>query len=145
MSYEAVYLYDRNNQFVGAAIKKADVLKLESVNIWTQEDSDDFQKTLTDLNNEQLLRAVWPDADDPQVEELVLDPDWEPLELHEEDVIDWDASNLVDDEYGGIDFANSDVVYKKAMVPDPTEAQNRYYKAQETVARRRVVDNSTAT
>lgn len=139
MSYEAVYLYDRNNQFVGAAIKKADVLKLESVNIWSDDPDqvEDFKKTLADLNHEQLLRQFWPDAHDEEVGALVGDPTWEPLEVHEEDVPDWDASTIIDDEFGGIDQEKSTIVFKKAMVPDPTEAQNRYYKAQEIVARRR--------
>jgi hypothetical protein len=138
MKYEAVYLYDRNNQFIGAAIKKADVPKLESVNIRTQYETGDFKKTLDGLNNEQELRQFWPDAHDPEVGELVENPDWEPLELHEEDVPDWDNSDIVEDEFGGIDNERSTIVFKKAMVPDPTEAQRRYYKAQEIVARKRL-------
>jgi hypothetical protein len=137
--FEAVYLYDRTNQFVGAAIKKAGVLKLDSVNIWTQEEAADFKKALDDLNDESEIRAFWPDAHDPEVGELVENPAWEPLELHEEDVPDWDNSDIVEDEYG-IDVDESTIVYKKAMVPDPTEAQQRYYKAQEIVARRRLAE-----
>src|SRR5687768_5434425 len=96
VQYEAVYLYDRNNQFVGAAIRKTDVLKLESVNIWTQDETEDFKKTLSGLNDEQELRAFWPDAHDPEVGVLVEDPEWEPLELHEEDVPDWDNSTVIE-------------------------------------------------
>lgn len=140
MPYEAVYLYDRNNQFVGVGIKKADADLLHSVNIWhqTEEELADFKKILEILNNESALRQFWPDAHDPEVGELVENLEWEPLELHEESVPDWDASTLVDDEFGGIDHAKSTIVFKKAMVPDATEAQNRYYKAQEVVARRRL-------
>jgi hypothetical protein len=139
-NFEAVYLYDRNNQFVGAAIKKAGVLKLDSVNIWTQEEAANFKKTLDGLNDENELRQFWPDAHDPEVGELVENPDWEPLKLEEADVPDWDNSDIVEDEFGGIDGERSTVVYKKAMVPDPTEAQQRYYKAQEIVARRRLAE-----
>jgi hypothetical protein len=139
-NFEAVYLYDRNNQFVGAAIKKVGVLKLDSVNIWTQEEAANFKKTLDGLNDENELRQFWPDAHDPEVGELVENPDWEPLKLEEADVPDWDNSDIVEDEFGGIDGERSTVVYKKAMVPDPTEAQQRYYKAQEIVARRRLAE-----
>lgn len=140
MQYEAVYLYNNRNEFVGVAIKKAGVPKLQSVNIWSDssEDVEDFKRTLNGLNNETELRAHWPEAHDPEVAELVEDPEWMPLELHEEDVPDWDASTIVDDEWGGIDTEASTIVYKKEMVPDPTEAQDRYFKAQEVVARRRL-------
>lgn len=139
MSYEAVYLYNNRNEFLGVAIKKADAPKLQSVNIWSDapEDIENFKRTLAGLNDENTIRRFWPDAHDPEVGELVEDPNWESLELHEEDVPDWNNSTVVDDEFGGIDQEKSTLVFKKAMVPDPTEAQNRYYKAQEIVARRR--------
>jgi hypothetical protein len=144
MSYEAVYLYNNRNEFVGAAIKKSDAPKLQSVNIWSSSDEDieDFRTTLAKLNDEQHLRQFWPDAHDPEVGNLVEDPEWEPLELHEEQVPDWEASTIVDDEFGGVDQEKSTIVFKKAWVPDPTEAQNRYYKAQEIVARRRAREES---
>lgn len=140
MQYEAVYLYTNTNQFVGVAIKKVGVEKLQSVNIWTNspEDVEDFKKTLSDLNHEGDLRQFWPDAHDPEVGELVENPEWEPLVLHLGRVPDWDASTIVDDEFGGIDQEQSTFVYKDAMVPDPTEAQARYFKAQEIVARKRL-------
>ena len=137
-NFEAVYIYSGRNEFIGAAIKKAGVPKLESVNIWTTEETEDFKETLSGLNDEDRLRQYWPDAHDPEVGELVENPEWEPLELHEEQVPDWDQSELVEDEFGGIDTAKSNIVYVKAWVPDPTDAQNRYYKAQETVARHRM-------
>jgi hypothetical protein len=140
MQYQTLYLFDQNNALVGLAIGKTGVQKLQSLNYWNPKDSveiDDFKRTLAGLNDEDTLRAFWPDADDPDVARLVEDPEWEPLELHEEDVPDWDASTVVDDEFGGIDQERSNIVFKKAQVPDPTEAQNRYFKAQETVARKR--------
>jgi hypothetical protein len=140
MQYEAVYLYNNRNEFIGAAIRKADTMKLESVNIWGSYETADFKKTLDGLNDEQELRQFWPDAHDPEVGELVENPEWEPLKLEEADVPDWDNSDIVEDEFGGIDGERSTVVYKKAMVPDPTEAQQRYYKAQEIVARRRLAE-----
>lgn len=136
--FEAVYLYNNVNEFVGAAIRKAGANQLQSVAIWTSEETDDFRKTLTDLNDEDVLRQNWPDAHDEDVGHLVDNPEWEPLELHEEEVPDWEKSELVEDEFGGIDNAKSTIVFKKAWVPDPTEAQQRYYKAQETVARQRI-------
>jgi len=141
MKYEAVYLYNNRNEFIGVAIKKVNASLLHSVNIWTQTDEEieDFRKTLDGLNNEDVLRQFWPSAHDPEVGELVENSEWEPLELHEEEVPDWDNSTIVDDEFGGIDMEKSQMVFKKAMVPDPTEAQNRYFKAQEIVARRRAL------
>jgi hypothetical protein len=137
MQYEAVYLYNNLNQFLGVSIKSVGSDRLQTVNIWTEGEVEDFKRTLGDLNNESVLRQFWPSAHDPEVGELVENPQWEPLELHEEEVPDWDASTIVDDEFGGIDTEKSNFVMMVAMVPDPTEAQNRYYKAQEIVARRR--------
>lgn len=141
MKYEAVYLYTGTNQFIGVAIKKVGLPKLQSVNIWTDspEDVEDFKSTLAGLNDEENLRQFWPDANDPDVATLVENPDWWPLELHEEQVPDWENSTIVDDEFGGIDMEQSTIVLKTAMVPDPTEAQNRYFLAQETVARNRAL------
>jgi hypothetical protein len=144
MSYEAVYLYNNKNEFVGVAIKKADAPKLHSLNIWSSSDEEvaDFRKTITGLNEENALRAFWPEAHDPEVGELVDDPNWEQLALHEEKVPDWEHSTIVDDEFGGIDQEKSTIVFKKALVPDPSEAQARYFKAQEIVARRRAREES---
>lgn len=185
MKYEAVYLYNNSNQFVGVSIKSVEGDRLQTVNIWTDspEDVEDFKKTLAGLNDESELRQFWPDAMDPEVVELVENEEWEPLELHEERVIDWDASNIVmikqplwGFHFNGsagpvaengvpegavepapnpttgevewkdteeIDRDASNFVYKQAMVPDPQEAQNRYFKAQEIVARKRSLATSS--
>jgi hypothetical protein len=137
MKYEAIYLYNNKNEFLGVSILAPSKDRLQTINIWTENEVDDFKKTLADLNNESVLRQFWPSAHDPEVGELVENPDWEPLELHEEEVPDWDASTIVDDEFGGIDMEQSKIVTKVALVPDPTEAQARYYKAQEIIARKR--------
>lgn len=134
----------------------------------SDEETADFRKTLDGLNSEQELRKFWPRADDPEVGKLVEDPEWEPLELHKGRVPDWDASTvvMVKQSVWGYDYNSeadavlplpnpttgqvewretqemdtdaSNIVYKDAMVPDPTEAQTRYFKAQETVARQRM-------
>jgi hypothetical protein len=137
MKYEAVYLYNNKNEFLGVSIKAIGADRLQTVNVWDETQAEEFKKTLAGLNNEEVIRKYWPNAHDPEVGVLVEDPEWEPLELHEEDVPDWDNSVIVEDDFGGIDLEQSNIVYKKAMVPDPTEAQNRYFKAQEIVARRR--------
>jgi hypothetical protein len=141
MQYEAVYLYTGTQEFIGVAIKKVGVNKLQSVNIWSDSPSDveDFKSTLAGLNDEEVLRQHWPSAGDPDVVTLVENPDWWPLKLSEELVPDWENSVVVDDEFGGIDTEQSKIVYKTAMVPDPQEAQQRYFKAQETVARNRAL------
>lgn len=170
MSYEAVYLYNNRNEFLGVAIKKTDAPKLHSVNVWgdSPEDVADFKKTLASLNDEQDLRQFWPAANDAEVADLVADEAWEPLELHEEQVPDWENSTLVyrrDSVYGydydgqtdtltprpnpstgqpewretdELDGERSNILMKKALVPDPMEAQARFFKAQEVVARRRL-------
>lgn len=184
MKYEAVYLYNNRAEFIGAAIKKVDADLLQSVNIWhdTEEEFEDFRKTLASLNDEDTLRKFWPDATDPEVIELVDDPEWEPLELREDQVPDWSRSTVVmvkepvwgwefDSQIGPIsengvpegavvpaknpttgivewkdtdeiDHEASDIVYVTKRVPDPMEAQNRFFKAQEIVARRRSLATS---
>lgn len=170
MKYEAVYLHTREGEFVGAAIKKAGTLKLYDTNIWSESQSDveDFRATLTRLNDENVIRQFWPEAMDPEVVELVEDPEWEKLELHNERVPNWAKSTLVYKkdsvwgyEYDGatdsvqprpgpegqpewkdsqeLDDEATTIVYENRMVPDPQEVQNRYFKAQETVARRRAL------
>lgn len=185
MKYEAVYLYNNSNQFVGVSIKSAEGDRLHTVNIWTDspEDVEEFKKTLAGLNDESELRQFWPDAMDPEVVELVENPEWEKLALHEDEVIDWDASQIVmvqqpvfgfwfnsnsgpesapgvpegavepapNPETGVVEWKDTDevdrdastFVYKRAMVPDPQEAQNRYFKAQEAVARKRALASAS--
>lgn len=140
MQYQPVFVYDQANQLLGMGIAKIGVPKLQSVNLWanTPEDIEDFKRTLSKLNGEATLKAFWPEADDQHVAELVKDPEWEPIQnWSEEDVPDWENSLVVLDEFESIDPDESTIVYKRAMVPDATEVQQRYYKAQETVARRR--------
>lgn len=183
MKYEAVYLYNNSNEFIGASIKSVEGDRLHSVNIWTNspEDVEDFRKTLAGLNDEQWLRQYWPDAEDPAVLELV-ESDWEPLELHEQKVIDWDNSQIVMvkqpvwgfwfnsnagpvitvngeevpegavepapnpdtgivewEDTQEIDNEASTFAHKMAMMPEPNEAQARFFKAQEIVARSRAL------
>lgn len=169
MKYEAVYLYNNRNEFLGVGIKKTNAPQLQSVNIWSDSDEEieDFRKTLAGLNDEGALREHWPQAMDPEVIELVENPDWEPLELHEASVPDWENATLVYKrdsvwgyDYDGatdqvlprpgpegkvewkdseeIDYDQSTIPHKQAMVPDPKEVQDRYFKAQEIVARRRL-------
>lgn len=181
MKYEAVYLYNNRNEFVGVAIKKTDAPQLQSINIWSDnpEDIEDFKRTLTSLNDEDFLRKFWPDASDKEVTDLVEDPTWEPLTLKKDSVVDYDASTIVFakepvwgyefsstagpigpdglPEGGPVPKANPDTgvvewketqeidreastfVHKEVMAPDPMEVQERFFKAQEIVARRRAV------
>jgi hypothetical protein len=135
--YEIVSTYGLDGSFRGYAIHKEGTMKLHSINLWAEHEHVDLTDTLNRLNNEGTMRQYWPDASDPDVRTLVDDQDWEPLMLTEEDVVDGDRSTLVDDEYGGIDWEKSNLVYKRAMVPDPTEVQQRVFKAMELVARQR--------
>jgi hypothetical protein len=175
MKYEAVYLYTSEGLFIGVSIRKADTLKLHDTNIWTQssKDIEDFKQTLARLNDEDTLRHYWPDAFDKEVTDLVEDPTWEPLELHEESVPNWAESTLVykkvsafgydydsttdsvqpkpNPETGRVEWRQSDeidddatiIIYEQKKVPDPQEVQNRFFKAQEIVARRRAAAFAT--
>lgn len=155
-NYEQVFIYGSDGGFRGYAIKKLDVPKLDSVNIWAEGEEAQVKEALDKLNNENLLRQFWPDFADPDVLTLVEDPDWESLELEEVDTIDHEKSTLVPiyesyiDEFGGrqsrdtgeVDWAKSTIVFKKVMAPNAQKAQARVFKAMEQVARQRALATS---
>lgn len=159
--YSVVFIYDQTGRALGYGIKKPKVNQLHSINIWEAEEIPTLRMTIDMLNEQAVLSAHYPDADDPEVLELVEDPQWEPLALKEDRVIDMDKSVLlyarkpmVDDDgfpvfigdeimlsdeidYDQPDTENSLIVHKTVVAPDPTEVQQRIYKAMNLVARKR--------
>lgn len=147
MIYAQVAVYDMEANFVGYAIHKQGLLKLQSGNLWAEEERPALQEQLDRLNGDVKIRRQWPRSDDPEVQALLNDPTWMPLETHVTDVIDDENSYYVwteADENGKptqaseLDEQASVIAYKKARVPvRPVDAQVRTKAAHETVARRR--------
>jgi hypothetical protein len=147
MSYSAVSIYDLDGNFLGYSIKQTGVDKLLNNNLWSErpEDVEDLKAQLARLNDAVDIRAYWPDVRDPEVQELVNNPDWEPLVLSPVEVMDeensiqiWEQEpNLETGEPGILDRDASIIVFKNVMAPAPAHVQARIKKACEIVARRR--------
>ncbi len=121
-------------QFVGYGVLNG--TKLTSLRIW--ENPADVEKIVKQHNESAILHEHWPYFEDPEVQALIKDPEWEPMEMVEEQIPDMENSVLAEDEVGGVDWAESQVKYTTALVPkDPAAAQLRVHKAMETVARKR--------
>jgi hypothetical protein len=143
--YRNVAVFTMEGDLIGFAIKEDGAEKLQSTHIYPEDAAEDLSKRLTELNSDQDLQAVWPDANDPEVQALVNDKSFEPVEMVWEDVVDMDNSYLVPmtnihgEELPGVwDDQASVVVMKKAEVPkDPSAYFARTKKACEVVARRR--------
>jgi hypothetical protein len=148
MSYIAVSIYDLDGSFLGYGIKQEGVDKLLNNNLWTEspEDVSDLKAQLSRLNEAVDIRAYWPNVRDPEVQELVNNPNWEPLEYSPVEVVDEENSIQIwekepDNEQPGIlDHEASVIVYKHVMAPAPAHVQARIKKACETVARRRAAN-----
>lgn len=153
--YEPVLIYNIDGEHLGYSIKKEDSpIKLHTTNIWGPHETAKVEEQLAQLNDQAAVLAGWPDARDPAVLELLNDPLFEPIEMHEAEVIDEAASNIVYEkilrhdpetglpvnppEYinGDIDPAQSNIIYMTATVPvRPSDEAARIRKACETVAR----------
>src|ERR1035437_4367821 len=155
MQYESVAIYTLGGDFVGYSILKGlgTINKLQSVNIWSEEEMPKLTEQLGRLNGDVALRAHWPRQDDPEVLALLNDPNFMPLETEVVDVVDDGNSyyaytqvlevdalgkqtgRIID---GDLDREASVLAYKKAVVPvRPIDAQIRTKKAHEIVAQRR--------
>ena len=144
--YDAVYVYDGSGSFLGYAIKEQGTPKLDSATLYTEEEQDKLNDQLGRLNDAYLVKAHWPDAKDPEVQAVLADPDFEPLEMMEDDVLDVENSYIVyEKEPDGSDSLDIDkmasvLVFKKEMVPKYVSAVwERTKNAQEVVARQRMV------
>lgn len=144
MSFTHVLVYDPDGEFIGYAIKKPDVLKFNSSNIWNQDEVADLEAQLQRLNNDVSIREFWPDVRDPEVVALLDNPSFEPLKMSPMQVVDDDQSTFVwfeepsdESPYGSMDEDASNIVYKWIDVPQGSDVAARVKKACEIVARGR--------
>lgn len=153
MAYQAVLVYTTDGEPLGYSIKKSDAFKLQSTNIWTEDEIPKLNEQLGRLNESVELSSVWPDANDPEVKAVLANPSFMPIEMHLEDVVDDDNSWFVytqEPEYdingdptgenvdGELDQEASVIKTKKMMVPvRPSEVMERTKAACEQVARAR--------
>lgn len=144
--YSHVAVFELDGAFLGYAIKEDNNRTLQSTHLYAEDEGDDLTKRLNELNNSQAILNVWPDARDPEVQDLVNDPTFEPIEMIEDEVLDEDNSYIVykKDQEGEdtfeIDHNASVLRYKTAKIPArPSDVMARTKKACEVVARRRAI------
>lgn len=162
MPFIPVALYTMEGEHVGYAIKATEVpSKLQSTNVYLEGEEDKLRQQLADLNENVDIRSHWPDHRDPEVQALINDPSFMPIEYVDAEVVDDENSFYVwkkehkTDENGNplydiatglpvlvdgteLDEVASVIVKKIARVPKrPSDAMWRIKKAAETVARRR--------
>jgi hypothetical protein len=95
MAYREVLIYDINGAFLGSGIKRDGAIKLQTQNIWTEDEGEALEKQLALLNENQAVKGAWPDARDPDVVTLLNNPNFMPIETGPMEVVDEDASYLV--------------------------------------------------
>jgi hypothetical protein len=144
MSYSAVVVYDLAGAFLGYSIKQDGVDKLLNNNLWSPDDQDDLKLQLKRLNDATDIRNFWPDVRDPEVQALLDDPEFQPLELSPVEVVDEENSVFIwieepseENPFGKMDPDASIIVHKNEMAPSPARVQERVKNACEIVARRR--------
>ncbi len=144
MAYRHVAVFELDGTFLGYAVHEVNHNKLQSTHLYPEEEGEDLARRIAKLNDAQTVTAAWPDARDPDVQALVNDPSFEPIEYVDEEVVDTDNSYLVylkdtdGEDTFEIDKEASVVKYKMAKVPArPSDVMARTKKACETVARRR--------
>lgn len=151
-----------DGNFLGYAIKAAEVpSKLQSTNLYLEGEEVKLNEQLAALNENVDIRSHWPSHNDPEVQALVNDPSFMPIEYIDAQVVDDDHSLYVwkkehaTDDHGNplfdlatgqpvmvdgseLDEMASVISYKIARVPKrPSDAMWRIKKAAETIARRR--------
>lgn len=140
--YEQALIYDAQGNFRGNVILKniaGGVAKLQSLNMWTDAEQADLDAQLERLNDLISIKSHWPRQDDPDVQALLTNPQWEPLELEASEEVDEDQSYIERREDGSIDYEASVIVPKTVMVPSRTGVAARIRKAMETVATERAI------
>lgn len=142
--YRHVAVFELDGTFLGYAVKEANNRTLQSTHLYAEEEGEDLAKRIAELNESQTVLAAWPDARDPEVQKLVNDPSFEPIEMTDEEVIDEDHSYIVylkdaeGEDTFEIDQDASVLKYKVVKVPvRPSDAMARTKKACEVVARSR--------
>lgn len=80
------------DRLIGYVAQKEGVLKLEGT--WIYEDYDELAAYVDQLNEQERLAAYRPLATDPEVQALVSDPNWSPVEYEDVEVFDRDSSEI---------------------------------------------------
>jgi hypothetical protein len=142
--YSHVAVFELDGTFLGYAVKEANNRTLQSTHLYAEDEGEDLAKRIAELNESQTVLAAWPDARDPDVQALVNDPSFQPIEMSDEEVVDTDNSYIVylkdaeGEDTFEIDREASVLQYKIAQVPvRPSDVMARTKKACEVVARRR--------
>lgn len=170
MEYELLAV-GKADELIGYVIHKVGLPKLDSTNIYTPAEKDEAVEDLMDLNERAKLRAFWPMPTDPEVQSLISDPDFDPIEYDEVDVPDIENSDIVYDTKPGpqittdpagnpifgpdeikyddvgkpiINWMASAIIYKKARQPRRTQGKGRIEVASERVARSRMQASNVA-
>lgn len=154
MSYLPVAVYSMDGDFLGYAIK-GEQFKLQSTNLYRENEGDALQQRLNDLNEDVDLRLYWPNPKDPEVLEILAHPEWMPIQYKMAEVVDdehstyvWEQVEEVYPDTGvptgrwvdgeNLDRNRSTIRHKWAQVPvNPTDEMLRIKAACEAVARRR--------
>jgi hypothetical protein len=144
MPFKPVYVYDGEGNFLGATIYQDGSKKLHTANLWQEEDHADLKAQLDRLHDNTDVRAFWPNVQDPDVQAILAQEDFEPVGTSPVTVVDEDASFFVwieeptdENPYGRMDEEASNLVYKTVDAPNPTDVKSRIMKACEIVARAR--------
>jgi hypothetical protein len=142
--YSHVAVFTLDGEFLGYAVKETNNRTLQSTHLYAEDEGEDLAKRIAELNESQTVLAAWPDARDPEVQALVDDLSFEPIETADEEVVDTDNSYIVylkdaeGEDTFEIDKEASVLKYKIAKVPvRPSDVMARTKKACEVVARRR--------
>lgn len=144
--YSHVAVFELDGTFLGYAVKEANNRTLQSTHLYSEDDSEILAKRIADLNDSQAILGTWPDARDPEVQALVNDPSFEPVEMTDGEVVDIDNSYMVylkdadGEDTFEIDRQASVLKYKVIKVPArPSDVMVRIKKGCEVVARRRMI------
>jgi len=168
MNYEPVLVYaldeQQNPVFLGYSIKG--VNKLQTTNLYGEDEKDKLQAQLDRLNRSVNLDKYWPNPRDPEVVALLNDPFFMPLEMAPQRVIDEAKSYLVYkkdqevDRYGNpvysltgqpvlvdspdLDWEASVLSYKMVNLPvESSRATLRIKQACEQIAQKRAAEAKT--
>lgn len=144
MSYDLLYVYNGDGENVGYVINKVGTEKIWGSNILNGEE---VAEQLALLNSDEAIRANWPSLNDPDVQALINDVHWEPIEMQWAFIVDEANSHYVyvDHEFdpetgepGTVDEEASVIAYKDQLIPvNPSDLTLRNKNAMEAVARRR--------
>jgi hypothetical protein len=156
MAYRKVLIYNEAGDFLGAGIKADEAIKLQTTNLYAEGEEAALAIQLGRLNESAQIKGAWPDTRDPDVQALLYDTEFMPVEMSEQQVMDEDNSFLVwkqvpilDDDgmpvqplqltdSDEIDWDASAITYKTILAPvRPSDVGERIRHAQETVARQR--------